>query len=117
MTLEANRFVPAGFRCTECGRLDAQSNQPCTEHGDVEEVFRLVEVPALIKTGGQAAMAKGPTELMLGVLRELLETGEGEDAAVKNVDRMLGRDAGLAVTMRDGSVFYITVVQAKPAGN
>lgn len=38
-----------GFRCTECGRMEAQSNQPCTEHSDVEAVYRLAEAkrPAL----------------------------------------------------------------------
>lgn len=36
-------LAQAGWRCTACGRLDANSNQPCTEHGDVEPVYRLVE--------------------------------------------------------------------------
>ena len=32
-----------GFRCLRCGVLDANSNQPCAEHSEVEEVFRLEE--------------------------------------------------------------------------
>ena len=60
-------------------------------------------------------MATTRTEQFLGVLRELLETGEGEDGAVQRVDRMLNHGAGLMVTMRDGTVFHVTVVRAMTA--
>ena len=43
--LGTQHLKPAGYRCCECGRLDANSNQPCTEHGDVEQVYRIVEGP------------------------------------------------------------------------
>lgn len=37
------RLEQTGWRCTECGLLEAESNQPCPEHGGVEPVYRLVE--------------------------------------------------------------------------
>ena len=45
MNCNGKQLVPAGFRCVECGRLDPESNQPCSEHADIEEVYRLVDEP------------------------------------------------------------------------
>jgi hypothetical protein len=41
--MTTQKLEEAGYRCMECGKLDPQSNLPCTEHGDVEKVYRLVD--------------------------------------------------------------------------
>lgn len=38
-------YVRAGWRCTECGKLDRYSDLPCPVHSSVEEVYRKVGVP------------------------------------------------------------------------
>ena len=48
-----------GWRCVECGRLDPNSNQPCTEHADVEPVYRVMDESEFQPTVVQSCHARG----------------------------------------------------------
>lgn len=66
-----------GWRCTECGRMERMSNQPCTEHGDVEPVYRVAGAIG----GDQIDSGSGPmtflTPRQIKVLRTVFEEALG----------------------------------------